>query len=63
MQHIDDEEVETEILEYDPHDLNSMARHIRKQRDKIFALSVLCSLLVFLLIIALVARINGVYCL
>lgn len=41
MKHIDDEETETEILECDPHDLNSMAKHIRKQRDHIFTLHIL----------------------
>lgn len=63
MQHIDDEEAETEILEYDPHDLNSMAKHIRKQRDHIFTLHILIALLAFLLVIAFIARLTGVYCL
>lgn len=62
MQHIDDEQAETEILEYDPHDLNSMAKHIRKQRDQIFTLHILIALLSFLLVIAFCARMTGVYC-
>lgn len=62
MQHIDDEEAETEILEYDPHDLNSMAKHIRKQRDYIFTLHILIALLSFFLAIAFIARFNVAYC-
>lgn len=63
MQHIDDENTETEINGYDPHNPHSMIKHIAKQDVIIFAMGVVIAVMSFLLGIFFYARLNGVYCL
>lgn len=63
MQHIDDENTETEMNGYDPHNPHSMIKYIAKQDVIIFAMGVVIAVMSFLLGIFFYARLNGVYCL
>ena len=63
MQHIDDENTETEMNGYDPHDCHALLKQNRRLQSRIFFMWLAIGVLSFLLAMFVICRINGAGCL